>query len=147
MGRYIEWDDVIDRYPTLNTLGGADELSSAYIVYAEAFVDGMLADNFTIPFSNNNMTVKDLSIDYCYWRAGRFKLDDAVAVGSAFFETIKMIKKGHLNMVDESGNLLGGEKNKGIFSSTQSYHSAFGMRPTEEQHIDEDNIEDERGLT
>jgi len=83
MGRYIDWNDVIDRYPTLNTLGGADELSSSYIVYSEAFVDGVLANHYTIPFSSNNMIIRDLCIDQVYWRAARFKLDDATGVKSA----------------------------------------------------------------
>ena len=145
MGRYIEWDDVIDRYPELNTLGGADQLSSSYIVYSEAFVDGVLANNYTIPFSNNNMIIRDLSIDYCYWRAARFKFDDAVQVKSAFFETVKMIKNGNIQMIDDSGTFIDQTKKKvGIYSSTQSYHSAFGMNPDIEWHISENQIEDDR---
>lgn len=145
MGRYINWEDVIDRYPELNTLGGADQLSSAYIVYSEAFVDGILATNYTIPFSSNNMIIRDLSIDMCYWRAARFKFDDATQVKSSFFETIAMIKAGQVQMIDEAGTLIPQVKqNPGIYSSTQSYHSAFGMLPFEEQNIDQDNIDDDR---
>jgi hypothetical protein len=47
MGRYIDWSDALDRYPELNTLGGADELSSSYIVYSEAFVDSVLKSHWT----------------------------------------------------------------------------------------------------
>lgn len=144
MGRYIKWDDVIDRYPSLNTIGGADELSSTYIVYSEAFVDAQLSNKYTLPFSENNMTVRDLAIDCVYWRAGRFNLEDATAVKSSFFETIAMLKKGQMDMIDADGNIVGGKKAIGIFSSTESYHPSFGMRPTIEQHIDQDLIEDER---
>ncbi len=148
MGRYIEWDDVIDRYPELNTLGGADELSSSYIVYSEAFVDGVLANHYTIPFSNNNMIIRDLSIDYCYWRAARFKFDDATAVKSAFFDTVGMIKNGQVVMIDDAGTIIEQTKKKiGLFSTTESYHSAFGMRPETEWHIDQDQITDERNKT
>jgi len=147
MGRYINWDDVVDRYPELNTLGGADELSSSYIVYSEAFVDGALANNYTIPFSNNNMIIRDLSIDYCYWRAARFKFEDATSVKSAFFETIKMIKDGNVVMIDDAGTVIEQTKKQiGIYSSTQSYHSSFGMHPPEEYHISEDNIDDDRNM-
>jgi len=146
MGRYIEWDDVIDRYPELNTLGGADQLSSAYIVYSEAFVDGVLGNHYTTPFSNNNMIVRDLAIDYCYWRAARFKFDDAVQVKSSFFEIVGMIKKGDVVMITDSGEIVNQiKKQLGIYSSTQSYHSSFGMLPVEDQHIDESNIDDELG--
>jgi len=148
MGRYIEWDDVIDRYPELNTLSGADEFSSAYIVYSEAFVDGILGNNFTVPFSNNNMTVKDLSIDMTYYRAGRFKFSNAIDVKSSFFETVKMLNMGQIIMVDPDGiDLAHPKKQLGIFSSTQSYHSAFGMQAAEEWHIDQDNIDDDRNAT
>jgi hypothetical protein len=141
MGRYIEWDDVINRYPELNTLGGADELSSSYIVYSEAFVDGALANYYTIPFSNNNMMVRDLSIDYVYWRAARFKFDDAAMVKSSFFEMLELIKEGNLIMITDSGEVVPqAKKNIGIHSSTQSYHSAFGMNCPEEWHIDENNV-------
>jgi len=145
MGRYINWEDVIDRYPELNTLGGADTLSSAYIVYSEAFVDGILANHYTIPFSNNNMIIRDLSIDYTYWRAARFKFDDATSVKSAFFETIGMVKDGQVVMIDDTGAVIEQTKKKiGLYSSTESYHSSFGMRPDTEWHVDEDMISDER---
>lgn len=144
MGRYISWDDVIDRYPELNTLGGSDELSSAFIVYSEAYVDGLLSNNFTIPFSNNNMVIKDLAIDYCYWRAARFKVEDATAVKSEFFVNISMIIDGTMIMIDDAGTLIEPDKKKiGLFSSTGSYHSSFGMTDPIDWSIDEDNISDD----
>jgi hypothetical protein len=144
MGRYIDWADVIDRYPELNTLGGADELSSAYIVYSEAYVDGLLSNNFTIPFSSNNMVIKDLAIDYCYWRAARFKIEDATAVKSDFFANISMIIDGTMIMIDDAGTLIAPDKkNIGLYSTTQSYHSSFGMGDPLEWQIDLDNIEDD----
>lgn len=145
MGRYINWEDVIDRYRELNTLGGADQLSSSYIVYAEAFVDGVLSTHYTIPFSKNNMIIRDLSIDWTYWRAAQFKIEDATAVKSAFFATVSMLIDGTLVMIDEAGTVIGQTKKKiGIHSTTESYHSAFGMRSVEEWHIDENQILDEQ---
>jgi len=147
MGRYINWDDVIDRYPELNTLSGADELSSAYIVYAESFTDGMLAGTYTVPFSNNNVIVRDLSIDMTYWRATRFKLENAVDVRSAYFITVDQLVDGTLTMVDDAGTIIPALKKKiGLFSTTESYHSSFGMHLPEEWHIDEDNIDDDRSV-
>lgn len=142
MGRYIEWDDVVDRYPELNSIGGADEFGPTYVDYAEAFVDGALSDKYTVPFSNNNMTIKDLCIDYCYWRAGRFKLADAADVQSAFFGTVKMIKDGFLNLINTSGEVISGaEKVMGIHSSTESYHTAFGIDDPINWRVDSDQID------
>ncbi len=143
MGRYIEWDDVIDRYPVLNTIGGTDEVSSAFIVYAEAITDGFLAGKYTVPFSNNNMTVKYLSIDYTYWMAARFKLEDAVAVYSSYFETIRLLKDDQMEMVDETGSMIPSlRKNTGIYSSTQSYSSTFGIDNPEDWGVDSDYVLD-----
>jgi len=143
MGRYIDWEDVIDRYPVLNTLGGSDEISSTYIVYAEAMTEGLLASKYTVPFSNNNMTVKDLSIDYAYWMAARFKLEDAVAVYSAYFGTIRMLKKDQMEMILTDGTLVtDARKNTGIYSTTQSYHSAFGIDEPDNWRVDSDQMSD-----
>ena len=144
MGRYIEWDDVVDRYPALSSLGGSDELTPTFIDYSESFIDGLLASNFTVPFSNNNMTVRDLSIDICYFRAGRFKLEDAAAVYSTTMMTINMLNSGKLQMINTSGELIAINQSGRVYSTTQSYHSAFGMLPIIDQHIDEDNVDDEQ---
>ena len=128
MGRYIDWDDVVDRYPELNSLGGADELSSSYVVYAESFVDGILRSHYLSPFSGTNMVVKDLAIDACYWKAAGRKLDDATSVWSNFHMTVDLLKKGHLTMVDETGTVIEQiNQTPAVYSSTQSYHSSFGM--------------------
>lgn len=144
MGRYINWDDVLDRYPELNTLGGADRLSSSYIVYSEAYVDGILATHYTPPFSLNNMIVRDLCIDWAYWRAARFKLDDAVEVKSSFFETVGLLKDGQIQMFDADGTLIPQVEKERVWSNTMSYHTAFGMDATEDWRIDEDQVEDDR---
>jgi len=142
MGRYIDWEDVIDRYPVLNTVGGADEVSSTYIVYAEAMTEGLLASKYTVPFSNNNMTVKNLAIDYTYWMAARFKLEDAVAVYSSYYGTIRMLKKDQMEMILDDGTLVtGARKNSGIYSSTQSYHSALGIDDPINWRVDSDQMD------
>ena len=145
MGRYINWDDVIDRYPELNTLGGADQMSSSYIVYAESYLDSILSTHFATPFSQEVMIVKDLAIDFTYWRAGRFKLDNAVEVKSSFFGTVEMLKKGHMIMTDVDGNEIPASNTGGaIWSKTMSYHTAFGMDDPENWRIDEDQTDDDQ---
>ena len=145
MGRYIDWADVVDRYPEIDTLGGADTISSTYIVYAESFLDSILSTHFATPFSQEIMIVKDLAVDCVYWRAGRFKLENAVEVKSSFFETVDFLKKGQMIMVDNEGNevpatsVIGG-----IWSDTRSYHSSFGFDDPIAWSIDEDKIDDDQ---
>lgn len=143
MGKYIEWDDVVDRYPELESLGGADELAPVFIQFAEANTEALLRGFYTIPFSSNNITVKDLCIDCAFWRAGRLKLDDAVEVKSEYYEQISMIKNGMMAMVDSAGNEVEGLSNPTAFSTTQSYHSSFGMDDPIEWLVDWDRIEDD----
>jgi len=145
MGRYIDWEDVIDRYPELNTLGGADQLSSAYIVYAESYVDAALSTHFTPPFSSNNMIIRDLSIDWCFWRAARFKLDDAIEVKSSFWETVGLLKDRQLNMYDDAGTLIPSLDKSFVVSNTNSYHTSFGMDDPINWKIDEDHADDDEG--
>ena len=141
MGRYIEWDDVVSRYPALDTLGGSDEFETTHIQYAEVFIDGMLASHFTPPFSNNNMTVRDLVIDNVYYRAGKFKLDDAEQVWSDTLYTISLLKSGDSAMISTSGDMLGLRSGGAIYSSTQSYHSSFGIDDPIDWEIDSDKAQ------
>ena len=145
MGRYINWEDVIDRYPELETIGGADQISSSYIVYAESFLDSSLASHFATPFSQEIMIVKDLAIDYTFWRAGRFKLENAAEVGSLVAGTINELKNGHMIMTDNDGNEIPAVQIVGgIWSSTQSYTPAFGMDEPVDWGVDSDQIETTR---
>lgn len=143
MGRYIDWSDCTDRYPEIETLAGAAELGETYISYAEAHTEGLLAPFFTTPFSDNNVTVRDLCIDCVFWRAGRLKLDDAAAVQSEWYASIDMLKDGRLRMVDSSGEVLALSFGGGAYSTTQSYHSAFGMDCDLEWGVDVDLLQDE----
>ena len=144
MGKYIEWDDVIDRYPELNTVSGADEMGPTHIVHAEAFIESMLASNFTPPFSSNNMTIKDLCIDNVYYRAGRFKLNNAAQVWSDSLFFMEMLKSGEASMITTSGDVAGARSAGAVYSNTQSYHSAFGMDDVEDWSIDSDQIKADR---
>jgi len=138
MGRYINWGDVVDRYPVINTLGGSDEFEETHIQFAETFIDGLLASHFTPPFSDNNMTVRDLVIDNVFYRAGKFKLDNTEQVWSDTLYTIELLKKGASAMISTSGEVLSLRSTGAIYSSTQSYHSSFGIDDPINWSIDSD---------
>lgn len=145
MGRYIDWDDVVDRYPSIDTIGGADTVSSTYVVYAESFLDSILSTHFATPFSQEVMMIKDLAIDCVFWRAAQFKLDNAIEVKSNFFETIKLLKDGQMIMVDVNGNEIEASASiSGYWSSTQSYTPAFGMDDPVDWEVDPDWVQDDR---
>jgi hypothetical protein len=145
MGRYIEWDDVVDRYHEISSIAGADELSSHYIVYSEAFVDGILKSHYATPFSNTNiMVVKDLAIDICYWKLAYRKLDGVEAVWSYFHQVVGLLKSGQMALVGVDGVEVPQVKaDQAIWSSTQSYHTSFGMDDPINWKVPDLNIEDD----
>jgi hypothetical protein len=72
-------------------------------------------------------------------------LDDAIEVKSSFFETVGLLKNGHLQMYDEAGTLIPALDKSFAWSNTQSYHTAFGMDDPVRWRIDEDQQDDDEG--
>ena len=136
MGRYINWDEVVIRYPELSDVRGAAEVGSYFIAQAENMVDGLLHNKFTAPFSNNNATVKDLSVDATYIKMYRRSSPKAVdAMEKAFYKRIDRLMMGKEAMVTTSGTLVEASDSD-IYSTTKGYHSPFGMGDVEDFHVD-----------
>ena len=106
MGRYIDWPDVVDRYQTIASVGDTKEVGSAYIQYAEAEVDARLACAYTVPFSNNNLTAKDLAIDITFLKVSRTRDKTYDKVKVSVDERIKMLITNKAKMVDLSGTII-----------------------------------------
>lgn len=142
MGRYITWEDIADRYSILEKgkFSGSDEANSAYILYAENQLDSLLASSFTVPFSSNNTTAKDLSIDLAYCRMGNFKIEDRIKLKEEIMGTINMLKDGTMSMITNSGDVITTLGSTPTWSTTQAYHPVFG-------HGDEACFEVDSGLT
>lgn len=126
MGRYIEWDDVVLRYPNAGRSGGSSEVGSVHITYAEAYLESRFSGYFTIPFSSNNLTAKDLSIDLTYLRIGNFGQKDRKIFRDEIEDRIKQIKLGNDQMITNSGDSLG-SVGEAVYSPHQNYHPVFGM--------------------
>lgn len=140
--KYINWADVVARYPGLSQVGGAEEVGSSYIGYAENQVEGMLASAYTVPFSDNNLTVKDLCIDLVYIRAGTIKAEARKELRDEFMERIERLLTGKENMVTVDGTVMysdGGTP----WSSTENYHPVFGMGDHKDFVVDSDQVDDE----
>lgn len=146
MGRYAEWNDVVEVYPQVGRGKGADEVNSIHLYYAENQLDGLLASHFTVPFSNNNVTVKELAIDLTAIRLGRFKDKDAETAKKDLFERIERLKNGEEAMlVSIGGTLVAMYRTETAWSSTQDYTPTFGVGDSPEfivssaQRLDEEN--------
>ena len=143
MGRYIRWNNVVGRYSSLSDIGGADDVSSNYIQYAEVEIDGRLAPKFTTPFSSNNLTVKDLCIDLVYAKAGNLNIEDYDKLMDRIDKRIERLLAGEENMMTNSGDTLQQSIGGTVWSSTQNYTPTFGHGAVEDFVVDPDLIDDE----
>ena len=126
MGRYIDWDDVVLRYPSIDNIGGAAEVGSAWIGSIENQIDGMLSKSYSIPFSSNNETVKDLAIELTYIRVGNLKVEEADSMKTNFMDRIERIINGREGLVSSDGSIVGMVGDT-IWSSTKDYHPIFDI--------------------
>lgn len=143
MGRYAVYSgDVINRYPRCLTDSRAATLvDSTYLLPAEAEVDARLGARFSVPFSSNNMTVKDLVIDMTMLRMGTYKERDE-ELRAAVDARIKALLDGTMVMVTASGTVASYAAS-GVISTTMSYHPVFGVGSVTDMEPDEQRVEDE----
>lgn len=147
MGRYCSVDQVAARFRKVSdVLSYPDAVDSEFIVYAENYLDGRLAPYFTTPFSTNNATARDLSIDLTYAKVVQWN-DPKVAksIMDSVDKRIGDLIDGAAVMLTDNGDgvtpIDGGSR--AAWSNTASYHSAFGMDDAEFQHVSSLQLSDE----
>lgn len=141
---YTTPDEIKARYPLLTSLGDA-LVTSHHILMAEAEINGLLSSGFTVPFSDNVLTVKDLTQQLVYLRAANSKVADAEKMYVTWLERVERIRGGGEALVTTSGDLLNSTAG-GITSTTDDYRPTFGMRDYSEQSIDSQLLDDEANL-
>lgn len=150
MGRYIDSEKVIVRYGELDDVssGGLfSTLDSHYIVYAEAELDSRLASAFTVPFSSNNLTAQDLSIDLTYLKAASLTQQEAEMLTERIDFKIDQLLKGRSKMltITDSGTAEVGDSRDAVaWSDTKDYHPVFGIGSILDFAVDSSRIEDEQ---
>lgn len=143
MGRYVNYDDILNRYPAMSKVGGATEVGSAYVDYVESEIDGLLASHYTVPFSGGNVTVRDMCIDLIYARAGNLKVEESEKIEKRVMDRIARLKSGDEVLMTNSGDIIAPSTTGGAWSSTQNYVPTFGMSPIELSEVDSSRIWDE----
>lgn len=143
MSRYINTADVLGRYPKSADVGSDTHIESSYIRYAEAWVDGALAPAFTAPFSNNNLTVKDLCIDHTYMNIIKFKdAEKAKLIEDSIDARVKALLEGTAQMGIEGGDLLGQDV-VNAWSETDGYPPTFGAGDIVDMQVSSSRLYDE----
>lgn len=124
------WQDVTARYPELGKLPNATspDVQSTLIQYAEVYVHSRLSGSFSIPFSSNNYTARDLVIDAIYMQNVQTRQPaKGKALGSSLDDKIKALCDGKMQMVDVNGVVCQAATGDPAWSSTMNYHPTFGM--------------------
>jgi len=143
MGRYITWDDVVNRYRKFADIADAPEAQESFIQYAEAYIDAALAPAYTIPFSSNNATVRDLCIDTTFAKAIRFKdTDKASAIMAHVGSYTNALVAGTMVMVVDSGETLL-PSGQPVYSQTMGYTPVFGKGDITDFIVDSSQLYDE----
>lgn len=126
MGRYIDWNDLVSRYPKLSTKGGAGAVDSSFIQAVEYQLDGMLTGIFAIPFSDNNVTIKDLCIELCNVRMTSDYVKHGEKMKKTLMDRIERIRNGYEAMMTNSGDVMYASGDV-IFSTTENRGSLFDV--------------------
>lgn len=135
MGRYITTSDAYARYRELININSVTNLDSHHIYYAEIELDSMLSRCYTVPFSSNNITAKDLAIDLTYLRSANFKFEDREKFRVQIMQKINELCSGQSSMILTDGTstaTVGGT----IWSNTEDYRNTFSVIDNEMTHID-----------
>ena len=140
MGRYIDWADVTHRYKSLGRDFDATKVNDQFIPYAEAYVDGKLGVAFTLPFSSNNLTVKDLCINLVYIKVGNLKTKDSNDIKKMVDDTLKDIVGGSHLMITASGDSIAMDNAGLTWVEGSDYHPVFGMGDIEDFHVDSSQL-------
>lgn len=146
MATYATWEDLINRYPAMEALGGSAEVNSSYIHGAERELESALGAFYTIPFSSNNYTATDLTLELAYIRYYEsVKPDWAEKKMEHFEKRIEKLIAGTMVMSVSSGDAVLSVSNPGgaAMSTTQDYHPTFGVGATIDMLVSSGQLLDE----
>lgn len=139
----INWNDVNIRYPETVKLADATQADSSWVPYAIRELEARLSTSYTVPFSINNMTAKDLAIDLTYAKVYRYKDNEkAESISKYVSDQIADLIGGKMSMITDTGEVILGSIGV-MYSTTENYHPVFGMSPTEYSIVSSQQIWDE----
>jgi phage gp36-like protein len=142
-GRYIAWSDVIGRWREYSTIAPV-KAAGGDITYAEAEIDARLSTHFTTPFSNNNLTIRDIVIDMAYLKAARLTGKDRKEISEWVDKRITSLKTGDMSLILDDGTVLSSyDAADGVYSTTKDYHPVFGMGDEANLSVSSMRLEDE----
>lgn len=140
---YATYSEFIGRYDN----DGVQSEVNCTIFFASARVDRELASVYIVPFSSNNITAKDLTIDQTeliILQRSKTPQDDWIELKKCLDATYEALRSGQESMVTTSGSIQGEAPGNLPMSTNQGFKPTFDMRDSEQQRIDPDRLEAER---
>ena len=141
---YATYTEFQERYPTKLTEA---EVTSHFLHHASVRLETMLAPYFTLPFSANNLTAKDITLDLAYLLILQRSKDprDAESLSQGIKGRIEGLRNGTEAMTTTSGDTVYSNTGLGeIWSTTQDFKPIFDMRESAEQRVDPDRLREEK---
>ena len=141
---YSEYAQIYDLTPRITVA----EVENRWLPHGALLVNEFLGKCFSVPFSTNNETAKDLNIHFAYLGIleRTRNQNDSEELRESLMSRIENICEGNAPMITSSGDALFPNPNTAnkfdAFSTTQNYKNTFDMRDTIDQRIDPDLIDD-----
>lgn len=134
MGRYISYEELLVRYPLVDTWSDkASHVDSFIIYYAENEVDAMLSPAYSVPFDAAHPTVKDLSFDVCKYKVlADQDAKKAKEIYDLIQDRVENLLNGKAQIITGSGTLAPSAPGEEVWSNTKDYLPTHTM-------LDEDN--------
>ena len=123
------------------------QLESHYLPAGARYIDARLSRAFTVPFSSNNLTARDLNIyaaQLLFLQGRTSKQDDAAELRGFLDKLIDalVIKNGSMSLSDDTVLAATGAQFD-VYSTTQDYTPVFNLLDPIEQQVDSDRLNDE----
>ena len=124
------------------------EVEDHWLPHGALMVNEFLGKCFTIPFSDNNETAKDLNIHFAFLGIleRTRNQNDSQELSESLMMRVENICKGNAPMITTSGEALFPDADISNrldgWSNTQEYKNTFDMRQAIHQRVDPDYIDD-----
>ena len=126
-------------------LGVTQGSVETFLARASTRLEEALGGAYTTPFSSNNQTAIDLTIDIARWmlQLRTSKQDDSQELGETIESRIEELRDGTSNMatVSSGGNIESSGPNNSAWSTDKDWKGTFDMREPLEQRIDPDLLD------
>lgn len=137
----ITWNQVLARYPELDKLPNINATQGEVTAMGEAYIHGRLGAKYSVPFSSNNMTARDLMVDAVYVQQNMTRKPEVAKALLEFLDArIESLLSGEASMTTDTGTVAVQMVGDAIWSSTMDYHPTFGMGSILDSVIDSSQI-------